>query len=53
MKRIVVTGAAGQFGGPDGRWNVYVRLILNSGSGSADEDTEDESTLLRVLCLVE
>jgi len=54
VEKVACAADEEQFGGPDGRWNVYIRLIVNSGSGGADdEEADDEATLLRVLRLVE
>lgn len=53
VERVSCAYDAGQFGGPTGRWNVYIRLMVAPGGGGADENTDDDSTLLRVLRLVE
>jgi hypothetical protein len=53
VERVSCSYDAGQFGGPDGRWNVYIRLIVESGSGGSSDDVENTSTLLRTLRLVE
>jgi hypothetical protein len=44
---------AGPFGGPEGRWNVYVRLMVTGGSGSSGDSGSSEASLLRNLQLIE
>ena len=53
VEKVSCAYDAPQLGDPDGRWNVYIRLIVNSGSGGYDENVDETSSLLRILRLVE
>jgi len=53
VEKVSCAHDATQLGDPDGRWNVYVRLIVESGSGGSADDAEETSSLLRILRLVE
>ena len=55
IEKVACAADQPQFGGPAGAWNVYVRLIVNQGSGGGGPDAEVDpgATLLRTLRLVE
>jgi hypothetical protein len=56
IERVACSYSAGDFGGPQGNWNVYVRLMTagTSGDGGDQGDTPpDEGSLVRFLQLIE
>jgi Flp pilus assembly protein TadG len=54
IERVSCAYDAGQFGGPAGQWNVYVRLMTAQSQGSSGGDTPpDEDALVRELKLIE
>ena len=55
IERVACNYSAGDFGGPEGNWNVYVRLTSAgvSGSGSSGETPPDDGQLVRTLKLIE
>ena len=56
IERVACNYSAGDFGGPAGNWNVYVRLMTAGASGTGGNDeggTPDEGSLVRFLQLVE
>lgn len=53
VEQVSCSYGAGEFGGPEGRWNVYVRLIIGGGTGSTGEGGDSESSLSRNIQIVE
>ena len=54
IERVACSYNAGQFGGPAGQWNVYVRLMTSQTPGTNGGDPPpSEDTLLRELKLIE
>jgi len=56
IERVACAYSAGDFGGPQGNWNVYVRLMSAGTAGSGGDEGEeppDEDSLIRYLQLVE
>lgn len=53
VEQVSCSYDAGPFGGPEGRWNVYVRLMIGAGSGSTGEGGDSESSLVRNIQLIE
>lgn len=54
IERVACGYDAGQFGGPAGQWNVYVRLMTAQSTGSSAGDTPpDAQALVRELKLIE
>lgn len=54
VEQVSCSYAAGPFQTEaDGRWNVYVRLLVTGGQGSIGEGGESEKSLVRTLQLIE
>lgn len=53
VERVACAYDAGPSGGPEGRWNVYVRLLVGGGSGAAGTGGDDESSLVRTIQIIE
>jgi hypothetical protein len=55
IERVACNYSAGDFGGPEGQWNVYVRL-MTAGTSSSGGDVGEEppgGALVRRLRLIE
>lgn len=52
VEQVSCSYSAGEFGGPDGLWNVYVRLMVEGGSGATGGTGSSEESLVRNLQLI-